>query len=439
MKKKALFSILIGLSINVFAQTFVPIGPGNYTNESSSILVDGNDVYAHGFFINGSNYYTYAKYSGGSWNQIGGWGTVFGTIWCDIKINNSIYIGGSFSNVEGNSNMKNIVRYDISTNTLHALGTGLNGWVNTIIPFGNDVIVGGNFTDAGGDSNADFLAKWDGSSWSALSNTVISTNSFTSVNDMIVYNGELYIGGNFYVSGGGIANMLVKWDGTSFQTVPWWNISNGAVLELEVDANNNLYVAMESGNIFKYDGSNLTSLNFTGNIPPGDYFVVKDMAANGTDLYVGGSFLDAMGIADADFIVKYDGNGTWSSVGGGLNDRVNDLEIAGGVLYIAGKFEDAGGNSAADKLVTYNLPGTSGINDLITNLSITIYPNLSQGQFTIQSEKGGVFELMDITGKELNTYIITNNNKQTINENLPAGIYFIREKQSGFTQKIIVQ
>ena len=76
-------------------------------------------------------------------------------------------------------------------------------------------------------------------------------------------------------------------------------------------------------------------------------------------------------------------------------------------------------------------------NSLYNN--ITIYPNPSQGQFTIQSKKGGVFELMDITGMVLNTYTITNNNKQTINENLPAGMYFLREKESGSTQKIIVK
>ena len=80
----------------------------------------------------------------------------------------------------------------------------------------------------------------------------------------------------------------------------------------------------------------------------------------------------------------------------------------------------------------------TSINEQTVSYGFLVYPNPSQGQFTIQSEKGRVFELIDITGKELNTYIITNN-VQTLNVNLPAGMYFIREKQSGSTQKIIVK
>ena len=68
-----------------------------------------------------------------------------------------------------------------------------------------------------------------------------------------------------------------------------------------------------------------------------------------------------------------------------------------------------------------------------------VSPNPNQGQFTIQSEKGGVFELMDITGKVPNTYTITGNNKQTINENLPAGMYFIRDKKYQSVVKLIVE
>lgn len=427
-KKMFLKTIFFLLISSVGAQSFVPIGPGNYTNESNCVLIDGSDVYAHGFFGNGSNYYTYARYSGGSWNQLGNWGLVFGGIWSDVKIGNSIYVGGFFSNVGGNSNINNVARYDISSNTWYALGSGLNSWVYTIISMGSDVIVGGMFTDAGGDPNADFIAKWDGTSWSALSNQVISTSSTTSINDLVVYNGELYIGGNIG---------LVKWDGTSFQSVPWWNITSNAVLEMEIDGNNNLYLAMESGDIYKYDGTALTSLNFTGNTPPGDYFVVRDMVANGTDLYVGGSFLDAMGIIDADFIVKYDGSGTWSAVGGGLGDRVNDLEIAGGVLYIAGKFDDAGGNNAADKLVTYNLT-TTDAREISNNTGFSVCPNPSHGSFTIQTTQPALFELMDITGRVLHTYWV-NTNRLEVNEDLPAGMYFLKEKSQVDVVKIIVQ
>jgi hypothetical protein len=40
--------------------------------------------------------------------------------------------------------------------------------------------------------------------------------------------------------------------------------------------------------------------------------------------------------------------------------------------------------------------------------------------------------------KVINTYTITNT-QQTVHENLAAGMYFIREKQSGAVQKLVVQ
>jgi hypothetical protein len=73
-----------------------------------------------------------------------------------------------------------------------------------------------------------------------------------------------------------------------------------------------------------------------------------------------------------------------------------------------------------------------------SKLPFSIYPNPNKGTFTIQSTKGGVFELIDITGKVINTYAITNT-QQTVHENLPAGMYFVREKESGSVQKLIIE
>jgi hypothetical protein len=73
-----------------------------------------------------------------------------------------------------------------------------------------------------------------------------------------------------------------------------------------------------------------------------------------------------------------------------------------------------------------------------SKLPFSIYPNPNRGNFTIQGTKGGVFELIDVTGKVINTYTITNT-QQTVNENIPAGMYFVREKESGTIQKLVVQ
>jgi rRNA processing protein Gar1 len=54
-------------------------------------------------------------------------------------------------------------------------------------------------------------------------------------------------------------------------------------------------------------------------------------------------------------------------------------------------------------------------------------PAHNHGTFTIQSTKGGVFELIDVIGKVINTYTIIST-QQTDHENMPGGMYFVRER-----------
>jgi hypothetical protein len=82
--------------------------------------------------------------------------------------------------------------------------------------------------------------------------------------------------------------------------------------------------------------------------------------------------------------------------------------------------------------------GSTGISEIAKKEFINIFPNPNSGTFTIQASKAGVFELMDVTGKIINTYTITDTHK-TIHENLAVGMYFIREKQSEAVQKLVVQ
>ena len=54
----------------------------------------------------------------------------------------------------------------------NALGSGLNGIVYAIAINGSDIYVGGQFSNADGNPNADSIAKWDGSTWSAVGHGV---------------------------------------------------------------------------------------------------------------------------------------------------------------------------------------------------------------------------------------------------------------------------
>jgi len=98
-----------------------------------------------------------------------------------------------------------------------------------------------------------------------------------------------------------------------------------------------------------------------------------------------------------------------------------------------------GGCGNANTTGTISVSDCVGIEELTNNnTSWQIFPNPSPGIFTIISEKGGVFEIMDLSGRVLNVLTIETQ-REKVNTNLPTGIYFIREKASGKIQKLIVE
>jgi hypothetical protein len=156
------------------------------------------------------------------------------------------------------------------------------------------------------------------------------------------------------------------------------------------------------------------------------------------------------------FVTKLNSTGTaliYSTyIGGSDDDRGYSIAIDGsGNAYITGKtystnyditagsFQTTKGGEFDVFVTKLDLGGTTGVETLDNKDALfSIFPNPNSGTFTIQVSKAGVFELMDVTGKVINTYTITNT-QEAIYENLAAGMYFIREKQSGAVQKLVVQ
>ncbi|MDD2942505.1 MAG: carboxypeptidase-like regulatory domain-containing protein [bacterium] len=108
-----------------------------------------------------------------------------------------------------------------------------------------------------------------------------------------------------------------------------------------------IYVGMDRNGIYRWDGVNWHSLG------SGINGWVYAIIASGTDVYVGGSFLDAGGNPDADNVARWDGS-AWQALGSGLSEHVRAMKLHGGNLYVGGRFTDAGGNAAADKVAFWN-------------------------------------------------------------------------------------
>ena len=172
------------------------------------------------------------------------------------------------------------------------LGDGLTGTARGVAVIGNDVYVGGQFALAGG-ILANNIAKWDGNSWSALSSGVDGW-----IQAVAVIGNDVYVAGFFSLAGGDSANNIAKWDGSN------WSALDEGVNEL-----------------------------------------VLCLAVDGTNLYAGGFFTEAGGVS-ANRVAKWDGV-SWSPLGSGINNEVNAIAISGNNLYAGGIFNLAGGTSVS--------------------------------------------------------------------------------------------
>lgn len=86
---------------------------------------------------------------------------------------------------------------------------------------------------------------------------------------------------------------------------------------------------------------------------------VYAIAVAGSNVYVGGNFVNAAGIPAADFVAKWDGT-SWSALGsngnndGALNGPVYSLLVSGSNVYVGGDFFNAAGDPQADDLALWN-------------------------------------------------------------------------------------
>jgi hypothetical protein len=106
----------------------------------------------------------------------------------------------------------------------------------------------------------------------------------------------------------------------------------------------------------------------------------------------------------------------------------------------SGVYQPAHGGGFDDAFVTKMYIYNTSVNDELSEFkNWNIFPSVNNGTFTISSENDGKFELLDINGKIIRTYQVNKNEPKTIRENIAAGVYIIREKNTFKTEKIIIE
>jgi hypothetical protein len=326
----------------------------------------GEALYAGGQFfeMNGnSGIKGLAKWNGTSWAAVGP-GTT-GLVLCLQGFDDGLgggprlYAGGLFSPA---TNM--ILTWDGAS--LSQLGPTMNGQVSALAVFddgdGQALFAGGQFQRAGGEA-AFRIARWNPGTetWSPLGagggGLETGVMSLAIHDDGLGGGPALYAGGLFLSAGGESAARVARWDGDAWSPL-------GAGLDRQVNTlvsfNDGSGPALYAGGEFltvggvsgcaaRWNGAAWSPVgNLNGNGWINTLVVFDD--GTGPALYAGGGFTVIGGVS-ANRVARWDGM-SWSPLGSGMNCAVIELAVfddgTGPALYAAGCFSTAGGVAATN-------------------------------------------------------------------------------------------
>ena len=448
------------ISTLCFAQHYAPLGVG-VDNSVRSLFTDtvANLLYIGGSFTNGGGISGrgIVSWNGINWDTLAlgldndpQQGNFSGYPLSMCRYNNELYIGGSFSHA-GTTNANSMAYWDGTT--WYAMSSEPNGTISSMLVYNNELYVCGIFDSVNG-IHVNSLAKWNGSVWSDVNSFPQFSNplfSLTQASTMALYQGNLYVGGNFQDSIG--YKRIVYWNGTQ-----WHNLPNGGILggnagvNSMVVYNNELYVAglffTSDGNagnsIQKWDGTNWSDVG--GGMGGTSYPQIDHLKVIHNKLYAVGVFFTAGGVL-ADRIASWDGT-NWCGFGDTFDNTITAIESYHDSIFIGGGFWTIDGDTInrIAKWIGGNYTAnctTTGVKEKENNEEISIYPNPSNGAFTInlnKEYKNVEIEITDVIGQVIYNAALKETTQTTVQLNVKSGIYFIEVKtEAGIMRKKLVK
>ncbi|TLY18813.1 MAG: LamG domain-containing protein, partial [Nitrospirae bacterium] len=315
-----------------------------------AVAVYQGQLYVGGSFTSVNGLATCTKlcrWDGSAWSAVGTWSTGLspGDVRALAVYNGKLYVGGLFGTAAGIANCLRLCRWDGSNwseATGFAPGTSLTA-LYALAEYNGYLYAGGNWNKVGGVTLCKNICRWDDSSWSGVGTTLAST-----VYSFATYNGLLYVGGNFSSNGlPANCDRLCSWNGTAWSALP-----NG------IQGLNNNVFALGVYNGLLYVGGDYTTGSFGSYLGSFDggastpvagvNGAVRAVASYCGEVYVGGDFTTIAGNG-FQYLARARWNGstsTWSHVSSDTavtGTTVSALGVYKGSLFVGGLFTSAGG------------------------------------------------------------------------------------------------
>jgi len=296
-----------------------------------------------------------------------------------------LYVAGLFHHVDGIP-AKGITRWNGSY--WDTLGAGIDGmdtlnlWPkNTyaISRYQGELLVGGVFKSAG-DVAACKLARWNGIDWDSLPVQPFVCPAWnSSINSLEVIDDHLFVGGSFDTIAGVPCVGVAKWDGANWDCIGMppnmhSTVYVGAICEYqgEVYIGGNFYSDAFPNDtimdIIRYDGSRWRSV---GGGMQGLLAGISSMVVYRGELCVAGYFFKADGNA-GNHIQRWNGS-EWRDVGGGTggeNGQIHKLLVHDDKLYAMGVLQMAGGVQS-DRIAVWDGTDWCGLGSTFDNVILT--------------------------------------------------------------------
>ncbi len=210
--------------------------------------------------------------------------------------------------------------------------------------------------------------------------TVAGVGGYT---DVVTHNGDtLYVGGAFGSAGKVVLNNIAKYNlstntWSAFDSTSADLGANGEVYSILVNGTD-VYIGGQFTDAGGVAANNVVDYNTT----TGKWSTLGSGTSNGVDnfvytilyfggnLYVGGGFSNAGGNA-ANKIARWDGT-AWHNLGSGVDNSVYTMAVYNGALYVGGTFLNAGG-SAANYIAKWDGTNWSTVGATATDLNGIVY------------------------------------------------------------------